>query len=168
MIGYFLSDFRFNREVCAWRSTPPESAHPRRRTRRSTYSARPSALRISTMRLDRQREHDVLPHDAAWSGGRSTSPRQDGTACRPSVRRPPPRLPRRCPCAPIAMPTSARESTGASLMPSPTKATVHPPASRASSASTRLDLVARHQLGVHLVQRRAPVARFSGLSSRRR
>ena len=44
------------------------------------------------------------------------------------------------PIAPMAMPTSARVSTGASLMPSPTKASLPLPDSAASSASTRSTL----------------------------
>ena len=40
------------------------------------------------------------------------------------------------PSAPMAMPTSARLRTGASLMPSPTKATRQPSASRRSTSST--------------------------------
>jgi hypothetical protein len=73
-------------------------------------------------RLDRQREDDVLVHDAqrarremrmacailAGSSSISTTSAASMAASLPS--------------APMAMPTSARLSTGASLMPSPTKA----------------------------------------------
>ena len=46
------------------------------------------------------------------------------------------------PIAPIAMPMSARESTGASLMPSPTKASFAPSGSALSNSSTRATLSA--------------------------
>ena len=46
------------------------------------------------------------------------------------------------PMAPMAMPTSARVSTGASLMPSPTKASLWWPSSSARSVSTRSTLSA--------------------------
>ena len=51
----------------------------------------------------------------------------------------------------MAMPMSARVRTGASLMPSPTKASLSFVAFSASSFSTSADLVARQKLAVDLV-----------------
>ncbi len=53
---------------------------------------------------------------------------------------------------PIAMPTSARASAGASLMPSPAIATTRP---SACSFSTSAELVGRLDLAVHLVDAQA-------------
>ena len=53
---------------------------------------------------------------------------------------------------PIAMPTSARASAGASLMPSPAIATTRP---SACSFSTSLQLVGGLDLAVHLVDAQA-------------
>ena len=51
----------------------------------------------------------------------------------------------------MAMPMSARVSTGASLMPSPTKAELFVRPFRARSFSTSVDLVAGQKLAVDLV-----------------
>ena len=65
------------------------------------------------------------------------------------------------PMAPMAMPISARDSTGASLMPSPTKASLRLVGFAAAGASTCSTLSGRQQLAVHLVH-----AQFCGHAGR--
>ena len=84
--------------------------------------AMPKAPKANKQQLNAQRKYDVLPHNAQRFVGKSGPPPPIWTACRPSVRYPQPRSPHRNRVPPMAMPISARESTGASLMPSPTKA----------------------------------------------
>ena len=82
-----------------------------------------------------QREDDVLIYDAEALVGDARWPWRSSAGRRPSARRRQPRWPASDPIAPMAMPISARESTGASLMPSPTKASFSFAPSAAPAAS---------------------------------
>ena len=88
--------------------------------------AMPTAPRIRNSDFDAQGKDDVLVDDAHALAGHGAWPRTAWRGRRPSAPRRRPRWRRRCPARPWQCPRPPGMSTGASLMPSPTKARLQP------------------------------------------